>query len=156
MFDVNLRPTLWRNIVEAKVAIDGLAAQADLVKLSLDDARGLFGTEVSAERAIDHMLALGARDVVLTDGERGCWFASRQNSSPTFVPAFLIDAIEPTGAGDAFTAALICRLFDSNWSSPVADDVRFAAAAGALATTQPGAWQGLPSRDALTAFLETR
>jgi sugar/nucleoside kinase (ribokinase family) len=89
--------------------------------------------------------------VVLTDGERGCWFSS--GSPATFVPAFGVEAVEPTGAGDAFTAAIIARSLASGWAPLSVEDVRYAAAAGALATTQPGAWDGLPSRAQLDAFV---
>ncbi|MBA3451063.1 MAG: hypothetical protein H0T18_07620 [Chloroflexia bacterium] len=152
VFDVNLRPTLWARLADAVPVCATIAAQSFLVKLSLDDARGLFGTNTSPPDAIAHTLAFGPRAVVLTDGDRGCWFADRESESG-FVPAFVVDAIEPTGAGDAFTAALIARLIESSWASPTRDDVRYAAAAGALATTRSGAWDGLPNRTQLDAFL---
>jgi len=69
------------------------------------------------------------------------------------VPAFRVEAVEPTGAGDAFTAAIIARSLASGWAPLSVEDVRYAAAAGALATTQPGAWDGLPSRAQLEAFV---
>ena len=67
----------------------------------------------------------------------------------------LQEAIEPTGAGDAFTAALISRLLKHNWRPPERADVEFAAAAGALATTRSGALDGLPTRSEVEAFQAT-
>jgi fructokinase len=64
-----------------------------------------------------------------------------------------VDAIEPTGAGDAFMAALLSRLLERGWSVPDESDVRYAAAAGALATLRPGAWDGLPTAAELAAFV---
>ena len=89
---------------------------------------------------------------MLTDGERGAWFRDADGGAVEHVPAWRVDAIEPTGAGDAFTAALLMRLADRGWGSPGLDDVRYAAAAGALATTRPGAWDGLPTRAELDRF----
>ena len=155
VFDINLRPTLWRDLGEARTASERIAAESTVLKLSLDDARGLYGSEIGPDSAILRLLTLGPQAVILTDGERGCWLASRDVPGVTRVPAFSIDAVEPTGAGDAFTAALISRLLDSDWSAPTPEDVRFAAAAGALATTRRGAWEGLPSRDQLQSFLES-
>lgn len=155
VFDVNLRPTLWRDLGEARAVSELIAAKSTVVKLSLDDAKGLYGAGINPEGATARMLALGPAAVVLTDGDRGCWFASQDAPGVAHVPAFAIDAIEPTGAGDAFTAALIARMLASGWSAPTDTDIRFAAAAGALATTKRGAWEGLPSRDQLTAFLDT-
>jgi sugar/nucleoside kinase (ribokinase family) len=67
-----------------------------------------------------------------------------------------VDAVEPTGAGDAFTAALVFRMIAREWTAAEEDDLRFAMAAGALATTQPGAMDGLPTRDQVEAFLAER
>jgi fructokinase len=151
VFDVNLRPTLWTDPARARPACDEVARRSRLVKLSLDDANGLYGPHVAPEAAIQTVLSLGPRAVVLTDGERGCWFGS--GSSVAFVPAFRVDAVEPTGAGDAFTAAIVARSLASGWAPLSVEDVRYAAAAGALATTRPGAWDGLPNRAQLDAFL---
>jgi fructokinase len=151
VFDVNLRPTLWSDLDSARPACEQVAQYSTLVKLSLDDAKGLYGSKVTPDAAIETMLSLGADAVVLTDGERGCWFSS--GSSATFVPAFRVEAVEPTGAGDAFTAAIIARLLGTSWAALTVEDVQYAAAAGALATTRPGAWDGLPNRVQLDAFL---
>ena len=151
VFDVNLRPTLWSDLASARPACEEVARRSRLVKLSLDDANGLYGPRIAPEAAIQTVLSLGPRAVVLTDGERGCWFSS--GSSVAFVPAFRVDAVEPTGAGDAFTAAIIARSLASGWAPLSVEDVRYAAAAGALATTRPGAWDGLPNRAQLDAFL---
>lgn len=153
VFDVNLRPTVWRNPAEALALCEHVAQQSRVVKLSLDDAKGLYGVPSSPESVIDHLLALGAMAVVLTDGERGCWFGTVRRPRPAYVPAFPVAAIEPTGAGDAFCAALIDRMLQTGWSEVTNDDIRFAAAAGALATTKHGAWEGLPTRLQLDEFV---
>jgi fructokinase len=152
VFDVNLRPSLWPDLDDARAAAEGIATSSTVVKLSLDDAMGLYGA-IDPATALERVLDLGPRAVVLTDGDRGSWFASAGERRPTRVPAFAVDAIEPTGAGDAFTAALISCLLASDWEPPTESDVRYASAAGALATTRRGAWEGLPSRQQLASFL---
>ncbi len=151
VFDVNLRPSLWSDLGSARSVCEQVASKSYLVKLSLDDAAGLFGPDISPEVAIETVLSFGPRGVVLTDGERGSWFT--RGPTVTFVPAFAVDAIEPTGAGDAFTAAIIARSLASQWGLLSVDDIRYAAAAGALATTRQGAWAGLPGRADLAGFL---
>lgn len=161
-FDVNIRPTLWSSLDEARAACEPVLRRATVVKMSLDDTRSLFGLD--DPRAIYHRfrtdrdrLTTGNQDapvVVLTDGDRGCWFGPVGRDAPLrHVPAFPVDAVEPTGAGDAFTASLIARLLASGWALPTDEDVRYAAAAGALATTRPGALDGLPTAAELNAFL---
>ena len=153
VFDVNLRPTVWQDPTEAVGLCESVASASTIVKLSLDDAVGLFGTGINARDACARILALGAPTVVLTDGARGCWYANAAAGDVHVVPAFSVDAIEPTGAGDAFAAAIISRAIASGWKPLESEDVRFAAAAGALATTRRGAWDGLPTLEQLEAFL---
>ncbi len=157
VFDVNLRPTLWRDLSEFAPACQPIFDRATIVKLSLDDAAGLFGGMLGHEDAVRRTAEIAHRSsVVLTDGGRGAWFVPAGSSEVVHVAPFEVDAIEPTGAGDAFTAALVRRLSDAGWRAPVLEDLRYAAAAGALATTRPGAWDGLPNARELESFLTTR
>ncbi len=153
-FDVNLRPTLWRSLDDARQACQPILARTTVLKLSLDDARGMIDPSVTPETAVERLLTdTPAALVVLTDGERGCWYATRQMRTVRHVPAMRVDAVEPTGAGDAFTAALLIRLLDGDWREATDADLRYASAAGALATTKPGAWEALPTRSELDAFV---
>ena len=152
-FDVNLRPTVWSDPADAVGLCESVASNSTIVKLSLDDAFGLFGSGVDSEAVCARILALGAPTVVLTDGARGCWFANATTDEIHFIPAYRVEAVEPTGAGDAFAAAIIARAIASGWKPLQREDVLFASAAGALATTKRGAWDGLPTPDQLEAFL---
>ncbi len=156
-FDVNLRPTLWPDLEVARSACAPVVDRATLLKLSVDDARHLFGLEDAPGAIMAHLQTLPPPIVVLTDGSRGSWYATADApaGSPPLchVPAFPSDADEPTGAGDAFTAGLVSRLLARNWAAPDEADIRFAAGAGALATTKPGALDGLPTAAELETFL---
>jgi fructokinase len=153
VFDVNLRPTVWSDPDEALALCESVAGNATIVKLSLDDAIGLYGAGITPEEACARVLELGVPTVVLTDGARGCWYVNVSDDNVAFVPAYSVDAIEPTGAGDAFAAAIIARAIASGWQPLDRADVEFAAAAGALATTRRGAWDGLPTPEHLEVFL---
>lgn len=154
-FDVNLRPSIWTDLQQAGEVCLSLAASTTLLKLSLDDARGLFPEASSPAEIFSSTSAMvPSAHIVLTDGNRGSWYQDRLGVH--HVPAWKVAAIEPTGAGDAFTAALVKRLAERGWAPPSADDLRYAGAAGALATTRPGAWDGLPSASDLDAFLASR
>lgn len=157
-FDVNVRPSLWPDLTVARDACRPILERATLIKLSLDDARALFDADAEPIPTVERLRGgPEAPIVVLTDGARGCWYGSGRSDQPVrHVPAFQVAAIEPTGAGDAFNAALLSRLLSTDWAPPRDVDIRFAAAAGALATTRPGAMDGLPSRQELDAFLASR
>lgn len=151
VFDVNLRPSLWSDLAEARRICAPVLAAATVVKLSLDDARGVLNA-ATPDEVFAALAGAPAIAIVVTDGSRGIWMKAR-GQAVIDVPLFPVNAIEPTGAGDAFTAALIARLVARGWDGLDADDVRFAAAAGALATTRPGALGGLPTLAELEAFL---
>jgi fructokinase len=157
-FDLNMRPAIWRDRDTARAACEPVLAAATLLKLSLDDARFLLDSDegAGAQDVVDALSRYGNDAIVLTDGARGAWFANwlgRQHSTPEHVPAFAIETIEPTGAGDAFLAAIITRLIENGWEDLTLADVRYASAAGALTTTRPGAIDSLPTRNEIDAFL---
>ena len=153
VFDVNIRPTLWADLAVAKAACDPIIGRATLLKLSVDDAGYLFDLPPDPIAIMAHLATLPPPVAILTDGGRGAWY--RAESGVAHVPAYVVEAVEPTGAGDAFTAGLVSRLIATGWAPPGEDDLRYASAAGALATTKPGALDGLPTKAALDAFLAT-
>lgn len=164
-FDVNLRPALWPDLTTARAVCAPLLSAATLLKLSVDDARHLLGADAAADPAkILRQLSdretplIGTRITVLTDGGHGCWYTSRLDAWSPWAPvrhrpAFPVAAVESTGAGDAFFAALISRLLANDWVPPDEADIRFAAAAGALATTRHGAIAALPTAAEVANFM---
>jgi ribokinase len=85
------------------------------------------------------LITLGSRGVVVFDGK-----------TVEHVPPFAVKAVDTTAAGDAFAAAFGVALAEQ---MSVSEATRFAAAAGALATTQHGAQPAMPTRDAVEALL---
>ena len=71
------------------------------------------------------------------------------------VLAFTVGAVEPTGAADTFTDALIARRLARGWRSPKESKPRFTTTAD-LATIRPGALDGLPVEAEIERPLVTR
>ncbi len=155
VFDLNLRPTLWPSLTDVRVACDPLLQRAAVIKLSLDDAHGVFGV-AEADQVFAALADVTALAIVVTDGPRGVWLKRRNDLEPIAIEPFNVHAIEPTGAGDAFTAGLVARLVAHSWSALDSTDLRYAAAAGALATTRHGALDGLPTAAELDRFLRVQ
>ncbi len=127
-----------------------LVAAADLVSPNESEAKALTGITVdslkSARLAAQCLLDMGTPHVVMKLGARGCLYAGREEY---YQPAFQVNAVDTTGAGDAFTAALGVA-----WGTvPLADALRFANAAGALAATVTGAQPSMPTVAAVETFL---
>jgi ribokinase len=61
-----------------------------------------------------------------------------------------VNAVDGTGAGDAFTACLTVSLLEGR---PRQEALERACAAGAIAATRPGAQPSMPTADELDAIL---
>jgi len=80
--------------------------------------------------------------VVLTRGAEGAWY--REQGEPVHQPGFKVEAVDSTGAGDTFNAALAVFMREGLPSA-----VHKACAAAALAVTRLGARNGMPTVDEL-------
>ncbi len=127
-------------------------AAADVLSCNAIEAELLTGVAPD-EDAVDDccraLHALGGARVVLKLGARGA--AVFEGERVERVAAPRVEAVDPTGAGDAFMAGLTFRLLDGD---PLAEAARFACAVGAAATLGPGAQGGWTSLDDVTRLLE--
>lgn len=96
------------------------------------------------------LLALGVGNVVLTMGSQGALTLAGDGSQPELVPAFQVEVIDTTAAGDAFVGGLAVGLGEGK---PLAESARFANAVGALAVTKMGAQPSMPTRNELELFV---
>ena len=90
----------------------------------------------------------GAETAIVTLGERGAVVCSAAGLRA--YPAFAVDVVDTTGAGDAFHGAFMYALLQ-DWELPRC--VRFAAAVGSLNCRALGGRTALPSRPEVDAFL---
>jgi ribokinase len=113
------------------------------------ESERLTGLAGAADAAMARaLLARGPRAVVMTLGGRGALLADGPRLER--IPGYPVQVVDTTAAGDAFCAALAVRLAEG---ADLAAAVRFANAAGALATTAAGAEPSLPRRAAVEALL---
>ena len=86
--------------------------------------------------------------VVVTLGQRGC--AARLGNTFFIQPAYPVNAVDTTGAGDTFCGVLVAAL---DQGESLTQAMQRASAAAALACTEPGAQSSIPTADAVSAFL---
>lgn len=132
---------------------DGLIAAADLVSPNETEAEELTGIRITtidgAEAAAQAIIERGAKEVVIKLGAQGALY---RGATTYHVRAFPIDVVDTTAAGDAFTAALATQ-----WNRTSHEEaLRFATAAGALATTVAGAQPSMPARGQVERLIEER
>jgi ribokinase len=92
--------------------------------------------------------ALGVAAVVLKLGDAGCFFDD--GNELIYSPAFPVEAVDATAAGDTFNAALAVALAEHQ---PYRAALRFANAAAALSVTRAGAQASIPTRAEVERFL---
>ncbi len=109
----------------------------DLAMPSLAEAREISGEE-DPGAAASWFRRRGVATVAVKMGADGCWVAGEEFEGRVRAP--LVRAVDGTGAGDAFAAGLLSALLDGR---PLEEAARFACAAGALATTAVGAFEGV-------------
>ncbi|MFF7653773.1 ribokinase [Streptomyces sp. NPDC007983] len=130
---------------EVLAACDPLVVNEHEARYLLSDDPA--GDATDPEAWASALLARGPRSVVVTLGGAGALVADGDRT--VRVPSLPVDAVDTTGAGDAFTGALAWRL-------GVGDDletaVRYAVRVGAAAVTRAGAQVSFPTADEVAAL----
>jgi len=102
------------------------------------------------ETGLKKLLKFGAKAAVVTCGENGCYGAD--SSGIIYQPAFKVDIVDTTGAGDVFHGAFIFGLLQ-DW--PLDKILKFASATAALKCTQLGGQLGIPGLKRVNEFLKS-
>ncbi len=97
--------------------------------------------EASAEAAAKALCAKGVKRVVITLGSKGAFVYSENQG--TLVPAFKVQAVDTTAAGDVFNGAVAVALTEG---FPLIKAVEFAAKAASVSVTRMGAQASAPRR----------
>ena len=117
------------------------------------EAEELTGVHVdsleSADRAARVFLDKGVENVLITLGSRGVYVYS--NGKSEIVPAYKVNAIDTTGAGDAFNGGLLTALAEGK---TLGEAARFANAVAALSVQRIGTTPAMPTRDEVENFLK--
>jgi ribokinase len=132
-----------------------LLRAAQVLVVNEGEAGLLTGIEPSnaeqAAEAADQLRRMGPAAVVITLGPGGCWVSSHDLRG--LLPAFPVDVVDTTGAGDTFCGALAVSLAEGQ---PLSGALRFASAAAALSVTVLGAQPSIPGRARIESFLRER
>lgn len=148
-YDPTLRLNLWHDDAKARERLNAALAYADIVKVSDEELAFMAAGGTQAE--LRHP---ANRLVIVTHGGSGAT-AYPAAGEPVHVPAFNVEAVDTTGAGDSFVAGMLAGVLEhpDDYMTNLAQLMRFAGAVGALTTQQRGAIPALPDREQVEAFL---
>ena len=161
-FDLNLRPALWPAARDPQHHVWPPLHLSDLVKLSAEEFAWLA---VDGEQAaLDRFWRGRTRLLVVTDAGRPLrWFHPDAEGE---LPAYAVEAVDSTAAGDAFVGGLLCQLAQLGGGEDLLDQLvgqlprlhailRYAAACGALCVSRQGSFTAMPDDAEVRAFMET-
>lgn len=103
----------------------------------------------AAKQAAEVFRSKGVEKVVITLGSRGVFVSA--DGREEIIPCFKVDALDTTGAGDAFNGAFLTALAEGKdeWEA-----ARFANALAAISVTRLGTTPAMPTREEVEAFLK--
>ena len=147
-YDTNLRLKLWP-IQRARAVSFETIRYCDYCLPSLEDAVTLTGLG-DPQTAVDFFLEKGAASVALKLGADGALVSDGTRTER--IPAYNVEVVDATGAGDTFDGALIAEILCGR---SVFGTARYANAAAALSTRDHGAVRPMPTRDEVENFQNT-
>ncbi len=106
--------------------------------------------EKDAEKAARLLIGQGVEKVIITLGSKGAFVVTREEK--VSVPAFNVDAVDTTAAGDTFCGSFAVAMVEGK---SLKESLRFASAAAAISVTRMGAQPSAPARTEIDEFLKS-
>ncbi|WP_160719640.1 carbohydrate kinase family protein [Bacillus sp. USDA818B3_A] len=156
-FDPNYRYDLWRGRREEfiELAKKGISI-ADFVKVSDEELKIISGRE-DLKEGIAALQQIGAKSVAVTLGKEGTLISNGHHIET--VPSIVVDAIDSTGAGDAFVGATLYQLSKTEEPKSSLEDfqqlkqiIAFSNKVGAMVCTKVGAISALPTYEEVNSL----
>ncbi|OVA01742.1 Ribokinase [Macleaya cordata] len=149
-YDPNLRLPLWPSAESAREGILSIWETADVIKISEEEISFLTNGEDPYDDAVVRKLFHpNLKLLLVTEGPDGCRYYSKNFNGR--VQGLKVDAVDTTGAGDAFVAGILSQLATDfsllQDEGRLREALRFANACGALTVMERGAIPALPSKD---------
>ena len=134
---------------------DDLLAMVDYITPNETEAGYLTGIEINsiedAKAAAKKLLALGVKNVIITLGVNGEYYTDGYRE--IHVPGIKVNAVETTGAGDAFNGGFATALGEG---MDIEKALKFANCTAAISVTRLGAAESMPARDEIDAFMKEK
>ncbi len=145
-FDPNFRPELL-GPEKARELFQPILRESTVVFPTAEEIKVLTG-DSDIDRACQRVLSQGPQVVALKRGKEGSVIYTAEGKWE--IPAFTVEEVDPTGAGDCYCAGFLAGL---SQGLPLPEVGKFANAVGALAVTKKGPMEGAPTLKEAQEFM---
>ncbi len=143
-FDPNFREQLWDGSEDAFDALNEILPLVDVILPSVpDDTLPVIGLS-RPEQVIDYFAFKDVKVVVVKVGGDGCYLSYKREVQ--YIPSLKIQAVDTTGAGDAFNGGFLHGLATNQ---SLLDCARLGVTTAGLKVQNPGTIKGLPNRESV-------
>lgn len=143
------------NPAPAQPLPQSVLSQVDILVPNETEAKILCGfppdEDIPPRKLGELLIGKGVKQVIITLGSKGSLYISEKEEFE--VPAFKVESVDTTAAGDSFCGALAVALAEGK---EMEEAIRFASACAAISTTRLGAQPSLPYRKEVEEFLSQR
>ena len=148
------------NPAPASKICDELMSLTDIIIPNETEARSITNIKVeneeTAKKAAEKFLNKGVKYVIITLGDKGAVLVSKHQS--IFIPAYKVNAVDTTAAGDGFIGALVTRLVTSIEEDvmfkALTEAIKFANKVSSLIVQKHGAQTSLPTMEVVIKSFE--
>lgn len=140
------------NVAPAREISNDLLKKVDILVVNETEIEKVSGESISKigeDAVMDKLIGKGAKTVILTLGRNGCIVKNLEVNER--VPAFQVDTVDSTAAGDTFCGSLVAQLSKGH---KLIEAVKFATAASAICVTRMGAQPSIPTEEEVNQFLK--
>ena len=140
------------NTAPVQPVSDSILSKVDLITPNEVEAEILTGIPVDREenagRAADFFFEKGVKNVLITMGGKGVYLATPEKRG--IISAYRVNAVDTTGAGDAFNGGLVAALAEGKdlWEAAA-----FANALAAISVQRIGTTPAMPDREEIDSFI---
>ncbi|XP_011002780.1 PREDICTED: probable fructokinase-6, chloroplastic [Populus euphratica] len=155
-YDPNLRLPLWPSAESAREGILSIWDTADIIKISEEEISFLTkGEDPYDDAVVQKLFHPNLKLLLVTEGPEGCRYYTKEFRGR--VKGLKVDAVDTTGAGDAFVAGILSQLAKDlsllQNEDRLREALKFANACGALTVKERGAIPALPTREAVNSAI---
>ena len=135
------------------VASNSLYNGVDYITPNETEAEQLTGITVNniedCRKASAKLIEMGVKNIIITLGVNGAFYTNGENEM--IVPALKVDAVETTGAGDAFNGGFATAIAEG---MPVDVALKFATCTAAISVTRYGSARSMPYRKEILELMQ--